>query len=515
MIFLTTYPSTSNNPSGNNVNSPYGERWLEGKKSFHTGIDLYATMGTAILSAAPGTVRIASYDNNRGNYIVIEHGLGQSAFCTLYAHLQSRSVSVGENIGSGYVIGYAGSTGHSTGAHLHFETIDCPYNTFRSNQSGYCVDPYPYIVGLTANLSGSSSADVLGSISDPLGAYANYYPDLIRAAEEQVQLVKDENGRLIETVGSKFFNRRCSILILDGNGEFELDVSGLYVEFNCTKKVFSDFSPADIVIYNLNASTENQIIEKAKKIKIMAGYEGLFGTIYEGVIIQCVRYKESATDFCLKIKAIDQMLIGYLNLNEKAFASISAVTGMTKRQMMDAVASEQNISYEIKSGYNQEELDKPYIRGKVIFDTASNVMNDLKNSDGSYAYVDNGVLVYDNPEVMSPLAKDEIITLDPTSGLLGFPKQNGYEVTVETLINPRIKLNSLLHIDNRLIRQQEWSQGDNAYGLDIDGIYRVVQLQYAGVTRGNSWTCTIEAVSQQGVASVFTATEMERLAGNI
>ena len=518
-MYVIVYPSGANNPSGNNVNSSFGERYIEGRKSFHYGIDLYAPLGAEIYAAAAGKVVVSTSHESYGNYIVIEHSQGLSSFCTLYAHLNQRIATVGQNVMAGSIIGRAGNTGHSFGAHLHFEMIDAAFDSFKnnySNQTKYCRDPYPYLIRLEGDKLGSSAADNYksqGYYNDPLEYINDNYNDIRRAAEQQVSLVKDQNGNLIERVGSKFFGRKCSILVSDGEGEFELDLSGLYVKFSCVKKVFSDFSPANITVYNLNASTENQIIEKAKKIKIMAGYEGNFGTIYEGVIIQCVRFKASATDFCLLIKSLDQMLIGYLGLNEKAFTSISNVTGMTKRQVMKSIADENGISYEIKSGYDQEELDKQYIRGKVVFDTASNIMRDLTNNDGSYSYIDNGVLVYDNPEVISPLAKDEIVSLDTDSGLLGFPIQSGYEITLETLINPKIKLNSLLYINNKLIRQQEWESGSDAYRLDIDGIYRVIKLEYNGETRGEDWICKISAVSQQGVASVFTADEINTLIG--
>lgn len=512
MSYLTTYPSTSEKY----VTSSFGERWLNGVKDFHYGVDLRAREGVAILAAASGVVRESSYHSSYGNYIVLEHGSGQSAFCTLYAHLSSRSVGIGVVVNSGNVIGYAGNTGQSTAAHLHFELINAPYSVWNGNFSvkrKYNVDPYPYLVNLTGSLDGASAADnyQTGTYEDPLGKYQEYWNEIAKAADEQVQIIRDEGGKPIEKIGEKFFGRKCSILVSDENNEFELDVSGLYVEFSCEKKLFSEWTPAEITIYNLNASTENQIIDKAKKVKIMAGYNNIFGTIYEGVIIQCIRYKASATDFCLKILALDQMLIGYLGLNEKAFTAIANVTGTTKRQVLDSITNEQGITYQIKGGYDQVELDKPYIRGKVIFETTSNAMSSLTNSDGSYSYIDNGVVVYDNPEVQ-PL-EGEIVTLDHTSGLLGIPSQSGYKVTIECLINPRIKLNSLIHVDNRLITQATWNYGNEAYRFDVDGIYRVIEISYSGVTRGNDWNCVIQAVSQQGIQSVFTATDLSNLLG--
>ncbi|MTI93922.1 MAG: M23 family metallopeptidase [Firmicutes bacterium] len=85
----------------------------------HLGVDIAASPGTPIRAAAGGTVSTAGWHNSYGYYVIIEHGSGYS---TLYAHMRtSPSVSVGQSVSSGQVIGQVGSTGQSTGAHLHFE----------------------------------------------------------------------------------------------------------------------------------------------------------------------------------------------------------------------------------------------------------------------------------------------------------------------------------------------------------------------------------------------------------
>ncbi|MGI6600345.1 MAG: murein hydrolase activator EnvC family protein [Dethiobacteria bacterium] len=85
-------------------------------RDFHRGIDI-STAGT-IFAADSGRVILAQYNNSYGNYIIIDHGNG---FTTLYAHLSVISVRVGQSVSRGQCIGIAGSTGNSTGPHLHFE----------------------------------------------------------------------------------------------------------------------------------------------------------------------------------------------------------------------------------------------------------------------------------------------------------------------------------------------------------------------------------------------------------
>jgi hypothetical protein len=87
--------------------------------------------------------------------------------------------------------------------------------------------------------------------------------------------------------------------------------------------------------------------------------------------------------------------------------------------------------------------------------------------------------------------------LSPSSGLIGVPDQLNYGVHGKCLLNPRVKLNSLIHIDNSLIRAQQASQTAQ-YTLDNDGIYRVIKVTYIGDTRGNDWYTEFETVSQAG-----------------
>ncbi len=110
-------------PSNNThlVTSPYGYRIhpVTGKSRFHAGIDIGAAYGTSILAANAGVVIVAGYNaGGYGNYVVINHGGG---YTTLYAHCSSLLVSVGQSVSRGQVIATCGSTGMSTGPHIHFE----------------------------------------------------------------------------------------------------------------------------------------------------------------------------------------------------------------------------------------------------------------------------------------------------------------------------------------------------------------------------------------------------------
>ena len=110
------------------ISSYYGTR----SRGYHTGLDIDGNSGDPVWAAKDGTVLEAGYNGSYGNDIVISHGDGLK---TRYSHLKSISVSAGDEVTIGQQIGTEGSTGNSTGAHLHFEVI----------VNGDSVNPLNYI----------------------------------------------------------------------------------------------------------------------------------------------------------------------------------------------------------------------------------------------------------------------------------------------------------------------------------------------------------------------------------
>lgn len=109
-------------PVDGTLTSAFGYRIhpITGKTDFHTGIDLAAPMGTQVGAAWPGIVAETGTDSINGNYVKIIHS---GTVCTSYNHLSQINVSVGQNLSRGETVGLVGSTGVSTGPHLHFELL--------------------------------------------------------------------------------------------------------------------------------------------------------------------------------------------------------------------------------------------------------------------------------------------------------------------------------------------------------------------------------------------------------
>ena len=125
-------------PSCTYITSRVGYRWhpVSGQWKYHSGLDIGAAYGASIVAADGGTVTIAGVNGGYGNCVMIDHGNG---YYPLYGHMSSIAVSVGQSVSKGATIGYVGSTGVSTGPHLHFEI----------RQGTTILDPENWFTGLT------------------------------------------------------------------------------------------------------------------------------------------------------------------------------------------------------------------------------------------------------------------------------------------------------------------------------------------------------------------------------
>ena len=127
---IFTWPA----PSYTRISDDYGTRIhpILGVQQFHNGIDMAAPGGSPILAAYDGTVVAAAYINSMGNYIMIDHG---DSLYTIYMHASALYVSKGQEVSKGQKIAAVGSTGRSTGNHLHFSV----------RKNGSYVSPWSYL----------------------------------------------------------------------------------------------------------------------------------------------------------------------------------------------------------------------------------------------------------------------------------------------------------------------------------------------------------------------------------
>ena len=130
-------------PASGSFTSGYGYRMhpIYGKGKMHYGVDIANSIGTTVLSAADGVVSYASPLSTYGNVIMVTHSIDGQTFTSLYAHLSSINVSVGQVVSKGQHIGAIGNTGNVTGPHLHFEIHLGYWEGMASNS----VNPLRYV----------------------------------------------------------------------------------------------------------------------------------------------------------------------------------------------------------------------------------------------------------------------------------------------------------------------------------------------------------------------------------
>jgi murein DD-endopeptidase MepM/ murein hydrolase activator NlpD len=116
------------------ISSRYGVRWhpVLGGARFHAGLDMAAPIGSPVYATAPGAVSTAGWCGNYGWCVTIDHGHG---IATLFGHLSAIGVQPGQIVTAGQPLGRVGSTGRSTGPHLHYEI----------RKDGRPIDPGPHL----------------------------------------------------------------------------------------------------------------------------------------------------------------------------------------------------------------------------------------------------------------------------------------------------------------------------------------------------------------------------------
>lgn len=251
--------------------------------------------------------------------------------------------------------------------------------------------------------------------------------------------------------GEILYGRRYRVAVSDdqGNG---VDVSQLRCSFSIVKTIQMEPNFSQITIYNLNAQTENAIMLSATRVTLEAGYEGKqYGLIFDGDILQTIRDKEDSTTYRLTIIALDSdRAINY------DIANYSVLRGQTARTLVDHIVNEAQYPVSLGSISNVLSKAPALTRGKVFFGKSSDYLRQIVESNGCKYYMDNGQL---NVVKMDDMPEDEIFDLSPSSGLIGTPEQSDYGISGQCLLNPAIKVNSLIHIDNSLVRAKQISIG--------------------------------------------------------
>lgn len=287
------------------------------------------------------------------------------------------------------------------------------------------------------------------------------------------------------------FGRKVGLLVF--SGENALDLSNFKIQFRTENADQESPNNAVIRVYNLSKTTIKKIKGEFNEVVLNAGYEsGNYGVIFQGTIKQYKEGKVTATDTFLDILAAD----GDIAYNQ-GIVSMTLAKGHTPNDQIQAVTN----SIEVKgldTGNLKIDLQHvPSIRGAVLFGMARAKFRNLaSNLDASWSIQDGKVVFMDN----RGYAEGEAVKINVGTGLIGVPEQTDEGIRVKCLLNSRLRIGGLIHLNNSEITQlmqqnpdstplkfNQWAGFQPLAPLSPDGFYRAFVVTHEGDNRSGPW----------------------------
>jgi hypothetical protein len=304
-----------------------------------------------------------------------------------------------------------------------------------------------------------------------------------------------------------------------------LDLSAMRVKFTVRQDSLQAPNTLYARVYNLAKSTGKLIKSlEGQQVTLSAGYQGNFGLIYSGEIRQVNNGRESPTDTYCDIFGGDSDRAINFGVVNKTLAAGST----PQDHWNEALKGLQAVDPNVQQGYVGVDLSQPrYPRSFTLYGMVRHTLRLLAQSkDASYSIQSGKLQLVPNNSAIG----GNILVLNSLTGLIGMPTETIGGILIRALINPHLTVNSLVQVNeadiNRADLQQAYGASlsqDLAIGKDglnlgtADGVYRVLQLNWNGDTRGVPWyvdmACvgaisgsTPPALASQGYASVPAST---------
>lgn len=302
--------------------------------------------------------------------------------------------------------------------------------------------------------------------------------------------------------------RKASLIIGENAGD-ALDLSELRFSFVVKRGDFQTPNSARIRVYNMNPDTMARVQKEFKRVVLQAGYEGNYGLIFDGTVVQTRRGRTSQVDTHLDITAAD----GDAAYNF-AYVSTTLAAGSTAQDHFN-VAAQAMAKHGVGVGYTAGLQSNPLPRGKVMFGMARDVLAcTARNTETTWSIQDGKLQVV--PE--SSYMPSEIQVINSDTGMIGLPVQTQNGVQVRTLLNPNYKIGTLIELRPGSVQQLEYGlanadQPRNAFvqvtnPLNANGYYYVMVAEHQGDTRGNDWYTDLICISAD--PTVIPSEEMQR-----
>lgn len=302
--------------------------------------------------------------------------------------------------------------------------------------------------------------------------------------------------------------RKASLIIGENAGD-ALDLSELRFSFVVKRGDFQTPNSARIRVYNMNPNTMARVQKEFKRVVLQAGYEGNYGLIFDGTVVQTRRGRTSQVDTHLDITAAD----GDAAYNF-AYVSTTLAAGSTAQDHFN-VAAQAMGQHGVGVGYTAGLQSNPLPRGKVLFGMARDALACTARNTGTTWSIQDGKLQVVPETSYMP---SEIQEVNSDTGMVGLPVQTQNGVQIRTLLNPNYKIGTLIHLNQGSVQQLEFSlansaQPQNAFiqttnPLNADGYYYVMVAEHQGDTRGNDWSTDLICISAD--PTVIPSEDMQR-----
>lgn len=288
--------------------------------------------------------------------------------------------------------------------------------------------------------------------------------------------------------GYRQYLRKYRIIISHKGKNKGIEVSNLRAVFDVNKAVSGSPNNSNVTICNMASDTASSV-KRGDTVILEAGYkDGNYGMIFSGEIVQAKISKGTDVNSALVLICQD----GDKLLKSK-FVCTSLSAGSTSKDVVKECLSGDSGATE---GQINEQLSETALpRGKTLFGKASNYLEQVASSNSCQFYIEDGAV---NIVAAEDYANNVAVELNPTTGLIGTPEQNDDGVTAQCLINPSLKLNSMVHISSSLIEEKTVSKSEKPKKLSADGIYKITKINYIGDTHGDDWYCKFEGVLVAG-----------------
>ncbi|HDR9022689.1 TPA: hypothetical protein QDB09_003243 [Burkholderia vietnamiensis] len=298
------------------------------------------------------------------------------------------------------------------------------------------------------------------------------------------------------------FGRKVSLIIGFDSGE-SLDLSELRIVFRVQRGDLQTPNSARIRVYNVSDNTAQKVEREYSRVVLQAGYEGNYGIIFDGSLVQVRRGRESQTDTYLDITAAD----GDMAYNF-AVVNTTLAAGSTPEDHVKVCTAAMG-QFGVAEGYRPDLGGRPLPRGKVMFGMARDYLETVARSTQTLWSIQDGK-VQIVPE--TSYVPGEIPDINYKSGMVGLPQQTQNGITVKMLLNPGVKIGRLIHLNNASVQQYEYGVGiqdqpNNGMiatqnKFNSDAFYYVMTNEHWGDTRGNDWYTEVICLAVDATAGV-------------